>query len=98
MDCPKRTVARARYKIFAALLMAVALCSVMACAAEDAKAAAAGGYTRPRETTQWMQVGPDGGDARTLAYDPADPSHLFLGTSAGQLYSSRDSGRTWSLL
>src|ERR1051325_153414 len=44
----------------------------------------------------WVLLGPEGGDARSLAYDPRDPSRLFLGTSAGELYLSTDSGAQWS--
>lgn len=45
---------------------------------------------------QWIPVGPDGGDVRTLAYDPQNPDRIFLGTSAGQLYVSSDNGRSWT--
>src|SRR5438874_4957113 len=48
----------------------------------------------PRDT--WISVGPDGGDVRTLSYDPANPSRLLLGTSAGQIYQSDDGGRSWT--
>lgn len=44
----------------------------------------------------WVLLGPEGGDARSLAYDPHDPSRLLLGTSAGELYLSTDSGAQWS--
>ena len=47
----------------------------------------------PRNT--WISVGPDGGDVRTLSYDPANPMRILLGTSAGQIYQSLDGGRTW---
>ncbi|HYH01162.1 MAG TPA: transcriptional regulator [Terriglobales bacterium] len=47
-------------------------------------------------SAQWTPVGPDGGDVRTLAYDPKNPDRLILGTSAGQLYVSNDAGRSWS--
>lgn len=43
----------------------------------------------------WISVGPDGGDVRSLSADPANPSRVLLGTSAGQIYQSEDSGRTW---
>jgi hypothetical protein len=29
---------------------------------------------------QWKVLGPDGGDARSLAYDPRNLDHIFLGT------------------
>jgi photosystem II stability/assembly factor-like uncharacterized protein len=44
----------------------------------------------------WVLLGPEGGDARSLAYDPHDPSRLLLGTSAGELYVSTDRGAQWS--
>ncbi|MBI1740273.1 MAG: hypothetical protein HYR57_05270, partial [Candidatus Koribacter versatilis] len=33
----------------------------------------------------WQVLGPDGGDARSLAYDSHNPDHMLLGTSTGQL-------------
>ncbi|HET9838570.1 MAG TPA: YCF48-related protein [Candidatus Angelobacter sp.] len=44
----------------------------------------------------WQPLGPDGGTARSLAFDPKDPDHIFLGTSAGNLYVSNNNGKTWS--
>ena len=44
----------------------------------------------------WVVLGPEGGDARSLAYDPHNPSRILLGTSAGELYQSLDSGRQWA--
>jgi len=41
-------------------------------------------------------IGPEGGDVRTFAYDPQNPDHILLSTSAGQMYSSNDNGKTWS--
>src|SRR5208337_269297 len=46
----------------------------------------------------WQVLGPDGGDARSLAYDAHNPDHILLGTSAGQMFVSNDAGRTWSRL
>jgi len=46
----------------------------------------------------WQVLGPDGGDARSLAYDAHNPDHVLLGTSTGQMFSSNDGGRTWSRL
>lgn len=48
--------------------------------------------------SSWRLIGPDGGDVRSLAYDPANPSRILLGTSAGQVFVSDDSGNSWSLL
>jgi photosystem II stability/assembly factor-like uncharacterized protein len=45
---------------------------------------------------QWTALGPDGGDVRSLAYDPHNPDHIFLGTSTGTLFSSTDGGHSWT--
>ena len=45
---------------------------------------------------QWVFLGPNGGDARSLAYDPENPDHLFLGTSTGTIFTSTDGGGSWS--
>jgi photosystem II stability/assembly factor-like uncharacterized protein len=49
-----------------------------------------------QSTASWKPVGPDGGDVRSLAYDPANPDRILLGTSAGQIYVSNDTGNSWS--
>ena len=46
--------------------------------------------------SQWTILGPDGGDVRSLSYDPHNPDHIFLGTSTGTIFSSTDGGRNWS--
>lgn len=46
----------------------------------------------------WLSVGPDGGDARSFAFDPANPSHLYLGTTNSWLYQSSDGGASWHRL
>ncbi|MGD0178867.1 MAG: hypothetical protein ABSC15_03555, partial [Terriglobales bacterium] len=45
---------------------------------------------------QWKVLGPDGGDARSLAYDPRNLDHIFLGTGTGSLFESLDAGHSWS--
>lgn len=45
---------------------------------------------------KWTPIGPDGGDVRSLAKDPHTPGRILLGTSAGQLYESKDGGRSWA--
>jgi photosystem II stability/assembly factor-like uncharacterized protein len=45
----------------------------------------------------WRLIGPEGGDVRSLAYDPANPNRILLGTSAGQMFLSEDGGTSWSL-
>jgi photosystem II stability/assembly factor-like uncharacterized protein len=46
----------------------------------------------------WKVVGPNGGDIRTIAIDPKDKNHLFVGTVDSQIYSSPDAGKTWNYL
>ena len=46
-------------------------------------------------TAQWRPVGPYGGNARALAYDPLNPDHILLGSGAGALFESIDGGRHW---
>jgi photosystem II stability/assembly factor-like uncharacterized protein len=46
----------------------------------------------------WRVAGPDGGDARAFAADPANPAHLYLGTTNSWLYESQDAGATWRRL
>lgn len=47
--------------------------------------------------SDWRLIGPEGGDVRSLAYDPANPNRILLGTSAGQLFLSEDGGNSWNL-
>ncbi len=47
--------------------------------------------------SDWRMIGPDGGNARSLAYDPSNPGHVLLSTSAGQIFSSNDGGASWEL-
>lgn len=44
---------------------------------------------------QWQPLGPDGGTVRSLTFDPKNPDHIYLGTSAGRIYLSTDSGASW---
>jgi photosystem II stability/assembly factor-like uncharacterized protein len=44
----------------------------------------------------WTVLGPDGGDARSLAYDPRSSDRIFLGTGTGMIFLSTDGGRRWS--
>ncbi len=54
-------------------------------------------FTLTAFASDWRLIGPEGGDVRSLAYDPANPSRILLGTSAGQLFLSQDGGNSWSL-
>lgn len=58
-----------------------------------------GSFALPRASAQtWRPIGPPGGDARTLAVDPSNPQRVYLGTTDGHLFVSRDSGRRWERL
>ncbi len=47
---------------------------------------------------QWTALGPDGGDVRSLGFDPQNPDRIYLGTSTGTLFLSSDGGHNWSRL
>ena len=47
------------------------------------------------QAAPWLPFGPDGGDARRIASDPRDHSHLYLGTANGWIYESRNAGASW---
>lgn len=46
----------------------------------------------------WRQAGPPGGDVQSLAAAPGSTRTLFLGTSDGHVFGSRDGGERWELL
>lgn len=46
----------------------------------------------------WRPVGPDGGDARSIAQVPGQPDHLYLGTTNSWIYESTDTGAHWHRL
>ncbi len=48
--------------------------------------------------TPWSAVGPAGGDARAFAEVPAEPGHLYLGTTDSWIYESLDQGVSWRRL
>jgi photosystem II stability/assembly factor-like uncharacterized protein len=47
---------------------------------------------------QWTSLGPDGGDVRSLNFDPKNPDRIYLGTSTGSLFLSNDGGHNWTRL
>jgi photosystem II stability/assembly factor-like uncharacterized protein len=49
-------------------------------------------------SSRWISVGPAGGDARAFATSPADPRHIYLGTTNSWIYQSEDNGNTWTRL
>lgn len=44
----------------------------------------------------WRYLPIWGGDVRTVAFQPEDPDLVFAGTASGQVYVSRNGGRTWA--
>jgi photosystem II stability/assembly factor-like uncharacterized protein len=44
---------------------------------------------------QWVSLGPFGGNARALAYDPSSPDHILLASGGGTLFESLDGGSHW---
>jgi photosystem II stability/assembly factor-like uncharacterized protein len=44
----------------------------------------------------WAVLGPDGGDVRSLSYDPHNPDRIFLGSSTGSIFVSTDDGHHWA--
>ncbi len=48
------------------------------------------------QAASWRALGPDGGDVRSLTYDPRNPDRIILGTSSGTLFASTDNGASWS--
>ena len=54
--------------------------------------------TFPAAAQTWRQVGPPGGDVQSLAAVPGSTRTLFLGTSDGHIFGSRDAGEHWELL
>ena len=45
---------------------------------------------------QWRRAGLHGADVRALIVDPRNPDTMYLGTSAGEVYVSRDGAKTWT--
>ncbi|MCC6745976.1 MAG: hypothetical protein IT175_19090 [Acidobacteria bacterium] len=79
------------------------LFSVLACVAllgfssvVSAAAPGASGDERQSSVGSWSVTGPYGGSVRSLRIAPDDPQKIFVGTSDGQIYRSRDGGRNWS--
>ena len=50
------------------------------------------------QTSSWVPVGPDGGDARSFAADPNNDKHIYLGTTNSWIYQSQDGGASWQRL
>lgn len=56
------------------------------------------GFNAFSEVSNWLPVGPNGGDARNFAADPMNSQHLYLGTTTSWIYQSKDGGSNWQRL
>jgi photosystem II stability/assembly factor-like uncharacterized protein len=48
--------------------------------------------------SNWVLLGPSGGDVRAIAVDPRDKDRIYLTTLDGQVYRSTNAGDSWGLL
>ncbi|MCK6543714.1 T9SS type A sorting domain-containing protein [bacterium] len=48
--------------------------------------------------SDWVNLGPYGGEFDAMAIDQKKPNYLYIGTRNGQIYRSTNSGQTWSFL
>jgi photosystem II stability/assembly factor-like uncharacterized protein len=56
------------------------------------------GVAAPLHAVAWLPFGPDGGDVRSFAADPANAAHVYMGTADGWIYESTDDGMHWQRL
>src|SRR5258705_13302179 len=49
-------------------------------------------------SADWRTTGPPGGDVRSLVVDPNNADRFYFGTLDGQIYTSADAGKRWTLL
>ena len=52
----------------------------------------------PAKFSDWTVVGPNGGDVRVVTIDPRDKNRLYISTLDGQIHTSADGGKSWTLL
>ena len=55
-------------------------------------------YPSSVQAQVWKQAGPPGGTVISLAADPNNNTHLFLGTSDGHVFASTDEGAHWQMI
>jgi hypothetical protein len=46
----------------------------------------------------WTTNGPEGGDVRAMAIDPANPATLYAGTYGGGIFKSHNGGESWTAI
>lgn len=60
------------------------------------------GFNDHPDRVKWVggeqDLTPDGGKLHSIAVDPRDPAHLYLGMSSGGFFESTDRGATWRRL
>jgi photosystem II stability/assembly factor-like uncharacterized protein len=78
------------------MLIAVRFVAMVVLAAFAGGVAFAGSTPTGQEVRRWDVTGPFGGSVRSLVIAPDDPSLVFIATSDGQIYRSRDGGKSWS--
>jgi photosystem II stability/assembly factor-like uncharacterized protein len=52
----------------------------------------------PLRAQDWQEMGPSGGDVRTMGTDPRDPDAFYIGTVDGHIFASKDAGAHWKLI
>lgn len=83
---------RERTGILKMLLLALVLAaSAVQAAGPDTRT----GLPADEPALAWRPAPIFGGDIRSLVIHPKDPDTVFAGTSAGQVYVSRDGGESW---
>jgi photosystem II stability/assembly factor-like uncharacterized protein len=55
-------------------------------------------FVIPSFAQNWRHVGPPGGDVQSLAAVPGSTQVLYMGTSDGHVFGSRNGGENWLLL
>lgn len=85
------------YRLFSILTLLI-VCSFVALTRADDATHIVSSNASGSEVRQWEVTGPWGGDVRSLVASPSDSSVLYLGTSDGQIFRSKDGARTWQRL
>lgn len=81
--------------MFCAMVALITIAGGLVYAGDGPSARPAGAAPEP-EIRRWDVTGPFGGSVRSLVIAPDDPSRVYIGTSDGQIYRSRDGGRSWA--
>ncbi len=55
-------------------------------------------FRDPERFSDWTVVGPSGGDVRVVTIDPRDKNRLYISTLDGQIHTSTDGGKSWTIL